>query len=289
MLRLALAAVLVLACAGCAWMRRPGPMDDGARTPLSPEEFARLRERYNARCRDLERLKTSVSLTVEGPDGKGGRRKDQAEGFFQFVAPSRVSLRVDKMGQTLAILGSDEQRYWWIELGEQKVVLEGTHAAATPVVGARFGIPVHPLDFVGVLGIVPLGLESVCAGRSRDGLVRVDLPPRGNGWGGTRLYVHEEWAGPAHVEVLDAAGRVALRADLSTYVPVKVSGDTFSPARIASRLVVELPGQDAVIRVALPTPENPRDAMRTAPFDLERLLEAYGVDQRVNLDIERGM
>lgn len=253
-----------------------------------PPVYAEFAARYNVRCADLDRLKAPVSLTIESPDDKGGRRKDQVEAYLQLIQPSKVSLRIDKVGQVLAILGSDDERYWWIDLSNEPSALVGLHAKATPAAAAQFGVPVHPLDLIDVLGIRALPADGATCARAIDGLVEITLPARAAGWGRTRLFVDEATATPSRIEVEDAAGVVAVRAVLSMYVPVKVSGNTFSPARIASRITMELPAQGVKVSVGVASPENPGEEMRTKPFDLPTLLRAYGVETPVNVDAGGG-
>ncbi|GJQ28188.1 MAG: hypothetical protein HBSAPP03_00720 [Phycisphaerae bacterium] len=273
----ALAAVL----AGCC-----GPRGGNGAPPRldPPPAYAELAARYNERCADLDRLKAAVSLVITSRDERGGKRTDQVEANLQIIQPRLVSLRIDKVGQTLAILGSNESRYWWIDLAETPTARVGLHERATPAAAEAFGVPVHPLDLIDVLGVRSLPAEGASVARATDGTVGVTLPPRGAGWGHTRVYVDEATAQPSRVEIADAAGRVVIRAALSRYEGVRVAGNTFSPAKVATRVTIEVPDAGVEVVVGVSAPENPGKDMRTKPFELETLLRAYGVDQVIEVD-----
>lgn len=279
-------AILIAAAAACssACCSTPRPAPKAAEFG-PPPAYADLAARYNQRCARLEKLKAPVTLVIDAPDDKGGRRKEQVEAYLQFLAPSKLSVRVDKVGQTLAVLGCDETRYWWIDLSEKSAAFVGTHQRATPQAAAKFGIPIHPLDLADVLAIAPLPGEARPPARAADGTLMVTLPSRGAGWGERRVFVDEKSALPTRVEVLDADGGKALSAALSRFVQVEVEDDHFAPARMASRIEIELPSRDTRITMTVASPENPAE-MRAKPFDLAALLRVYGMQEPVDLDRE---
>ncbi|MBI1190869.1 MAG: hypothetical protein GC200_09350 [Tepidisphaera sp.] len=252
--------------------------------------YEAIREKYNERCQGLDKLRCPANLTIDSPGEKPGqRRTDHVEANLQFVAPSRIALRVDKVAQTLAYLGCDETRYWWLDLGNPARALVGEHARATPSSAAKFGIPVHPLDLIDLLGVLPLPEKGAGAAWNAEGTRWVvTLPARGAGWGVRRIEIDPATAEPTRVEVFDAKGRLAARAELSEFVPVKVRGDVFSKAMMASRYKVEIPATDAKVSVSISQPENPAERMRTAPFDLAKLLDSFGITDVREIDGESG-
>jgi hypothetical protein len=274
--------VLLPGCAKSQGVIPPRRIDD-APVPA----YADLRRAYNARCERLDRLRAPATLVIESTDDAGARRKDQVESYLAFAAPANLSLRVDKVGQTLAVFGSNDEFYWWIDLSESPTVaLVGTHAAATPASGAALGIPLHPLDLVDALGVLPLpdgGRTPPAVRRSARGQLLVELPPRAKGWGARRVYIDERTTRPERIEIVDAAGRIVLTSVLSRYV--NVDADRIG-ASMASRYVVDVPGQRLRITVSVASPENPGTRLRTRGFDLPALLEAYGVARVVDLDAE---
>lgn len=245
--------------------------------------YAELAVKYNSRVLPLDHLRAAVTLTIDSPDEGGGRRNDQVEGNLQFSRDRRVALRLDKVGETLAYLGSNDEKYWWLELRGEKQGLVGSHAKATPRSAARFGIPVHPLDLIDLLAVLPLPASGEVRA-SEDGRLIVRLPSRGPGWGERRLILDAEMLWPVRVEVRDPRGALVAAADLTRYVQVQVRGDPNSPAMLASRYDVAIPGEDTTVTVSVHDPENPRERMRTAPFDLPLLLSSYGVERVLDVD-----
>lgn len=241
--------------------------------------YATIAGGYNVRCKGLEKLRCPANLVIESPGERAGdRRRDQVEANLQFIAPQRIALRVDKVSSTLAYLGCDETKYWWLDVGDSRRALVGEHARATPRSAARFGIPVHPLDLIDLLGVLPLPVEKQPVEWSEDKTRWVvTLPPRGKGWGVRTIAIDPATGEPRRIEVYDAKGDLAVSAELSKFVGVSVRGDTFSKATVASRYEIEIPATDSTIQVSLSQPENPAERMRTAPFDLPLLLESFGI------------
>jgi hypothetical protein len=87
---------------------------------------------YNRRVADISRMRTPVSAVIDVPrvdeSGKltGERQKDQLDGNLQFIQPDRVSLRMDKVQQTVFSLGSGGGKYWFITMGDEPVAYTGS-------------------------------------------------------------------------------------------------------------------------------------------------------------------
>lgn len=245
---------------------------------------AQLAERYNAHIRGLEQLRAPVSLVIDAPDGKGGTRHDQVEANLQVVPPLRVSLRIDKVSQTLAILGSNEERYWWFDLSGDKVGYVGRHDLATVRSAEDFGVPVLPADLVQLLAITPLPSEGVAVELHPNRSWLIATLPGAPKRGRTRLTIDTTTYHALRVEVLGPAGEALATAALSRYIQVEVAGDVLSPARIASRYDIQLPSMDATVTISLSSPENPGKKMKQGGFDYDAVRAAYGVDDVRDLD-----
>lgn len=247
--------------------------------------YAEVAGRYNARIKGLEKLRFPANLVIDSPgEEDGARRTNQVEANVQFVAPRQIALRVDKVSNTLAYLGCDETRYWWLDL-DAKRALVGEHAKATPRSASRFGIPVHPLDLIDLLGVTGLpGAGATATWNEDQTLWVVTLPARGKGWGERTIAIDPDTAEPQRIEIFEASGELAASAELSRFVPVAVRGEVLSKARIASRFEVEVPATDSTIVVSVSQPENPAERMRAAPFDLPLLLKSYGIKDVVDVD-----
>jgi len=71
---------------------------------------------YNARVSAFGRVWARVTAVYRGVDDAGNRLSEQAEGHLQIERPDRVALSLGKLGETYLYLGSNESRYWWIDL-----------------------------------------------------------------------------------------------------------------------------------------------------------------------------
>lgn len=289
---LAAGALALSGCAGDGALepgKIPPPAAQDAAWSRPLPEWSVLAARYNARIEGVDRLKAAVSLVIEAPDGKGGRRKDQLEGSLLVFPPARVALRLDKVGQTVFQLGSDLTRYWSLDFTEAPVALVGTHARASAHSAKRFGVPVYPLDLIDLLAITPLPVKQGGAtmawapGRTR---IVVTLPPGSRGGASRRLTIDAATAFPVSVELIGAKGERIARAEHSHFVSVDLPGVAVSHAKVAERCEVEIPAEDARVSLGLFDPTNPGSAIRMQAFDLEGLLKAYNVGRVI--DIDRG-
>lgn len=268
---------------------RQGPKDQRpiVRTE-APPAYAGIAASYNRRVERLEALQTPITILfrVAGEDGR--ERKEQAEGHLQYIRPSRVALRIDKVSQTYFWLGSNEAQYWWLDLsGEERVAVVGSHAGATPESVAAFGLPVHPLDLLEVFGVLPIPAEGPVATRwSADGRgVVFDLPGR---WGTRRFEVDPGTLRPTRIELLAPGAKgeeVVMRARLDGYASVEVRGDARAEASLATIVSADLPRLRTHVEVRLAEPANPTAArIKPANFDLKELERRQGVSREVSVD-----
>ncbi|MFO0832855.1 MAG: hypothetical protein U0637_13565 [Phycisphaerales bacterium] len=238
-------------------------------------------EAYNTRVRDLSRLRAPVTMIIDSPKEGGGRTRDQVEGNLQVMLPSSVALRIDKVGQALAYLGSSDQQYWWFDLGDPKRAFVGAHAMASMEKARRFGLPVHPLDLVELAGVTPLPNASLLTlSRSTSGEDVIEVPGR---WSRRRLFLdgsHE----PVRIEVVGRDGRVAVSSRLSRYQAVEVDGNVFSKARIAGQIEIDIADADVRASIAVVEPKNPGAKLRLKAFDLAAMLESYNIKDVVDMD-----
>lgn len=274
--------------------------------PLALPSYARVAAVQNSRVAMLVRLWAAASAIVTYQDQDGQIRTEQAEGYLQLIQPNQVALSLGKQitTQVYFYLGSNEERYWWMDRldPERRIAFVGTHEAATPERAAKFGAPVHPLDLVDLLGITPLpdAAEPRIAATGGDSdpdstlpegsrlawspdrtSVVVDVPGR---FGTRRTWFDPETLRPRRVEILDERGRVAVYSTLARDVLVSVRGDSRLRPMMAENVEVFIPGTRISIRLLLDRLENRGDRQGRAPFDLDRLLGAYPVDRIEDLD-----
>ncbi len=276
-------AVLAVVLAGCK-CGSPGAGSPSSQAWTGPvptyEELARA---YNTRVDPLNRLTAAVVLRLDYRDDEGVEHHEQVEGRCEFVPPRQFVLTLRKVSQDIAILGSDPERFWWIELGDRKRALVGDHETIGADRLAAAGVPVHPLDLIELMGITPLPLEPT-AGKvapSPDGLV-VTLPGR---IGSRRMIFHSTDYRPARIELLREDGRVAAGADLSKYARVAMSGagpEAVHPW-IATDAVIVASGGTTHGHLELATPEIDPSRPRPGVFDLAKWLRAKGVEEVLQL------
>lgn len=290
-------AACAVALPGCNGQQRGRDGTQVIRRDRTPT-YAEVVTPYNARVRDLAGLRAAATLVIETKGADGKRSKEQVEGFLQMVRPRQVSLRLDKVGQTIFVLGSNDSNYWWIDLTEGAKALVGRHDGPG-VFAPDVDVPVHPMDMMELLAVTPLPVEPIGAKPpkwSQDGrLLWITLPGAnrvpGRQYGSRRygLDPEQNWA-PVRVELVDAQGTLAVWSDLTRYEPVRVdmsaraAGFDEAAPRMATRVEITVPRLNVTTLMALFNPENPGTKMRMRSFDLEALVQAYGVKEVFDLD-----
>jgi len=288
---LATAGVAAAVMTGCASRPRG---EQPAVVRGRPPSYAAVAAGYNARVTPLDRLWTRTVTRIWYPgEGEGEERVEQLEGTLQFIRPDKVLVTFSKLGDIYGILGSNQTRYWWIELGAQRRAWVGEHANANPERIAELGLPIHPLDFVDLAGITPLpqAAEEGRAGAGPPPRVRwstdgrslvVTLPGRR---GRLQLTMDPTTFEPSRIEYLDPTGDGApvVYADLSRYAPVAV-GQFGQGPRIATEILVSMDHDRTRARLRLTSAESGTSRPRPGVFDLDRILEGRNVREVILLD-----
>ncbi len=266
---------------GCASTPKgPRPVPEG--TP--PPAYADIAARYNQRVAPLEHLSAATVTRIWYTDEQGQAREDQIEGRLTLVRPTDVYLRFDKLGETYAMLGSNSERYWWMELGETRTAWVGSHQHAAPDRVADFGVPVHPINLIELLGVTPLpesGEASQVAWSPDRRNVQVSVP---RGDGRVRLTLDRTTFEPNRVELLNAVGDVMLASELSTPVPVDIFGHR-PPPRVAGEVNIALAQpHDVRVRLRMAEPATSPRQPRRDLFNFELLVDRYRVGDIISLD-----
>ncbi len=283
-------AALAMLITGAA-CQTAGRGDGGAPAAAIPlPDYETIRVRIAEQTESLDRLRTPLSVRLISPDRSGTALTEQVEGNLQIMRPSSVALRIDKVGQTVFYIGSNDEHYWWFDLGDEKVAYVGRLENASPEKAQRMGVPVHPLDLPDLLGLTPLPAADAAEWpprvvRSADNRrIGVEAPAR---WGMKRLWLNPSTYAIEAVELYDATGVIAAVSELSGHARVRVRGDALVSPVLARRALVRLPASESELRLTLPDSdeaENPGDRLRTKAFDLTLLLDAYGIARTVDLD-----
>lgn len=276
-------ALLVLAVAalvnqGCAnGQRSAKPV---ARGPAPA--YSEVAERFNQRVGPLEKLWARTTVGVWYRDKEGQDRHDQFEGHFQYIRPDLVVMTFDKVGEVFAVLGSDPERFWWVQKQPEARAWVGSHGAVTPEKLAEIGLPVHPLSLLDLLAVTPLPSGGTVAWSSDGRLLGVTAPGR---MGPRRVWLDPDTCEARRVELLGRGGEVALAADLSKYQPValKAPRSAWSPT-VASTLEGSRASDGLKIRMTLFDPETGGSRPQAKNLEFDRWREALGVKNVERLD-----
>jgi len=267
-----LAALLVLV--GCA--------SDGGGRAAKPAQatptptYDELAARYNERLEGMDRLFAEAVFRVWYVDEEGQDRSNQLRGWIQYVRPDSFLVSFTKLGETHLLVGSNAERYWWIELGEEKRAWVGRHEDG-PVRVTETDLPVHPADLLEVLGLRPLPGDAPGAQvvRTEGSDLRVTLPGRS----GLRVVEFDPRTyRTRRVRIVDEAARVLVEADLTRYKRVERRPDRNGPRPRIAHTVEMRAGEDLGLRVHVYSPVIRPDKPKEKAFDLDALLAAYRVE-----------
>ena len=289
-MRIVVAGVLILAAwgvVGCA-----STPDGGAGQPVHiergpPPSYNQVAATLNARAEILRRLAAYATIHVWWVNDKGKPEEDVLETVVRLDQPERVYMRFRKATVDLAILGCDERQYWWIDLGKPRQAWLGSHDKATPERMAQFAMPIHPLDFVQLLGMaaVPTDAAGTSVAWSDDGRSLIVETPSRFGRRRMALTPREGGYDPAEIELLDDAGRVTITATLTKYEPAPMPRGRPTD-RVPKEVHFWIAGSDTRARFR-PRYDSPL-RVRDRAFDREQLFKASRIDASdiVSLDDE---
>lgn len=294
-----LAVSTLVGCAGEA----PAPLPDAAaaaqpapRRPLPT--YASAAERYNQRILPLDRLMARATIRLTYTDANGEQRIEQPDGTLQIVRPRRLAIDLGKSGQKLFWFGSDDDRYWWLDLSDpdDRVAYVGQHARFLQAGGGpaaqRLGLAIPPLDFIAATGIVLLDPQARGGQTqwSRDGRrlgIIAPLQPGDASGGLQRIWVDPETMVPFSVELFDARRRFILIAEHEGDERVRITrtgvpGSRGERPRIPARITVRHFETRTEIRVSLSDAKD--GPISDKAFMLDELTRRLGVPRRIDLD-----
>lgn len=264
--------LLAFTLAGCSTTKRPAEL---------PARAAII-QAHNTRIGAADRLWSRASVRVEGRDAEGSKFGEQGEGHLQVQRPDRVAVTVGKLGEVYFALGSNEDRYWLIDVSDsdRRVMVFGDQSLATPDKAAALGLPVHPRDIPMLLGLEPLDPGAV-AGPTWDEDDRAVLRVSTR-WGSASLRFDPRSLDIVGSTAFDADGTVLADAALGLHGPVLDANGMLPVGRMPRRAEIRVPGFNGFVRMQLGEPRV-RD-INAAVFDPDRLARAYRVSERINLD-----
>lgn len=286
MVRACVMMAIVALVAGCASRRVVDPSRADA-APLTQTEYAELAQRSVDRSSGIEAIWARSVTNVWYPDEKGEEQSDQAEGHFNFRRPLGLVLTLGKVGEIGAVLGSNDDRFWWAELRDPKRALVGTHARANPERVRELGLPVLPRDLIELLGVSGLPAAPASAVWSLDGSAAIVTVDRG--FARAVLFYPRGSSEPTRVELwpLGDAASPALWAELSAYEPLVRRGAAAPSAlRVPTQILVAMDGGRARARIRLSEPEQGGSRPRASVFEVETWTRSYGIADITDLDAE---
>ena len=285
---LAACALLALPLAGGCAGGRTNPAAGAIQRGPAPSYPDVVRD-YNARVAPLDSVWARAILRLWYHDREGDEHTDQLEGYFQFRRPRSLNLTLQKVGQNAAVLGSNDTRYWFMDLSDAKLARVGAHASATPDRIAALGLPVYPLDLLGLIGVTPLpGVDSLSSppavAWSADGRALVVTLAMGDS-GSRRLTLDPETFEPSRIEALDPSGTPVLVSDLSRYTDVHtVNAAPARPVRIPGEITASFDRDRTRVRMRLNDPESGGKRPTAGVFDFDTLVTSYGIRRIESLD-----
>jgi outer membrane lipoprotein-sorting protein len=238
--------------------------------------YAEVAAVVNARAAALKKIYAFATLHVWYLDEDGKEEEEQFEVRIMLDQPNRAFMRFQLATVELAVLGCDEREYWWINLRDERRAWLGTHDRTTPQLVAYFVIPIHPLNFVELMGMtaIPAQQGEATVAWSDDGRNLVVETASRFGRRRTILSPFEGGYDPARIELLDESGVVTVSADLSKYEWQRLSrGEPMQ--RVAKEIHFDLAANEARARLR-PQYDGPH-MVKSRAFDRERLFKAYKI------------
>lgn len=251
--------------------------------------YSDVAERYNARVEPLRRLWSRGTMRVWYPDKQGEEETAQLDANLQFIRPDKINLTLMHIGKVepIAVLGSNEERYWYIDLADnqRKIAKVGEHARATQAAIEQLGLPVYPLDLVELMGIsaLPTTWPTVGTGEgpdlrwSSDGRSLV-LTTRAR-TGSRRMYLDPQSFLPRRIELLGPDGKPLVASELGDFEEVEGAGGAMMPFEV----IAVIAGGRERVRLRLDQPAV-NHTIKPIAFDADKLFAAYGVRDIESLD-----
>jgi hypothetical protein len=218
--------VTSLICVGCASTpKSPGPPAE------PPPTYQSLAESHNARVAKLQQLYATGSIEFRWKDDKG-RHFETGHAELWLSLPRQTALRIDKVGEVLLWLGSDDERYWFFDLLSKETSLRvGRHDEAEVKLDGADGLGMRPLVLLDLLALTPLPVSEAdptvaYAEVQKAWMVHIESTQDGSGTDhvARRVYFDQTSLLPVRVELLNSHGEVALSSSLRRYESVRQAG-----------------------------------------------------------------
>ena len=281
------ALALVLASAGCAkngdTSMTPLPASINGREDLP--SYAELVERYNANLQRLDRMWATTVVALRYKDENDRWQREQGEGHFIFISPDRVALTVGKVGNTILWAGSNEERFWLLDLRKDGIAHVGLRENLGRACSQPLPLPVTPDVVPYLLGLLPLDSQ---VGPLGGAVQLVDghyvIEPTGLN---LRIKLNVDTALPMQVDLLDPQGQTVIVSELSQHRRVQVEGLALGP-RVATRVQISVVDEDARMNIAMADMNDGRrhNTIRDRTFDYDHLIRVHKPAEIRQLDAD---
>jgi len=243
--------------------------------------------RYNANLTRLKRLWAHGVIEMRWTDPDDKRHYEQGEITLVMRMPNELALPIQKLGVDLFWLGSNADRFWYLDLRDEKVAYVATHDGPGARRAARsLPAPVRPHELPHLLGVIPVDLTQRDPAMDEkvariDGLDVFTLPGRP-----IRLHVAPKSALPGRIDLLDADGAVRMTSALSDFDMVQMQGvPSGERSWVARRVRITVPDSDAQVLIQTSDMTDDPDKVRDRVFDFDFLARVKKT-RVVDLDAE---
>lgn len=240
--------------------------------------YSELREQHAETRVGLDQFWSRATVEVNWTDSDGDRHYEQGDGPLIWRRPHDLAWTIGKLGQNRFWIGSDQTRYWFLDLGRPRSGWVGSHRQVTDRKVAILPIPIRPDRLPMMLGLTPLPEPGLIPPvRSERGLYIVTVPMEA----GTlaTFYVEPDSWQLVRIVLRDRRGQRLVESTLEQWQPIEETGSS-----IPTRITIEVPPRDAIARLTVESPTDGRRRIRDRQFDLGELQKALRVDELVDLD-----
>lgn len=241
---------------------------------------------HNARVKGLDRLWARAELSLTYTDEEGEVQREEAEANLQYILPRRFSLLISKVAEFYFGFGSNDQKYWWIDVkNSPRSAIFGEHSKASPEKVYRFGLAVLPLELIDALGIMPVRASNpdIKTAWSPSGYWMLFTEPLPAGLS-RQWWIEPKTMWPGRIRLFDRAGQELIDARFDNFNVVQGSGPPDALSRHPAKIEVRLPAKSTILKLNLNDMENRGAKAGTAPYDFDRLMKAYRIERTIDLD-----
>lgn len=244
--------------------------------------FASLAASHNDRVARLTQIYAIGVIEIRWTDRKG-KHFEQGNMELWIHQPRRTALRVEKLGEPLLWLGSNDTQYWLFDLlGDERALHLGSHDSAQGQSSGGTGlmIDIKPLSLLDLVGITAINADEPAAVRYSAQHKAWVIAATGQG-GPMQIYFDRQSLLPNRIESLDEAGNIIAHSTLQRYKSVTMPGvSPLAFPKLAHQIDIVAPPTPAgagggEVKIVMDNSTTVVDATQLQRvFDLEQLKRA---------------